>query len=542
MRGTYRFILGVLVIVSLLLAACGPKEATPEPADTTGQQETVVPTEAAATEAPEPAETEPTVLRIRVTDVSNLDPAFIVGGSDNTVDSALLEGLITYQPSREEYKTVNQLAEWLEVSEDGLEIHFKLREGVMWHNGYGELTTEDVKFSFERFIDPELAAAYADDWSALDHVEIIDKYEGKIILKEAQATLWTTTLPLTSGSIVCKKQVEEVGVEAFATNVVGTGPYVLTEFAPNERVVLDRNPDYWGEQPAYDQIQLIMIDDDKAAEVALEAGELDFGIVSLASASRFEGNSDFEVIRMETNTYSWLGMNIENPKLADINVRQAIRYGVDVPSILMATYLGQAEPAKTILPPGMLGYWEDAPLYQRDVAKAKEYMAAAGLESLDLQLAIEDTTESRTWAEIIQQNLAEVGINIIIEPLDASAYWVLGEGDKGKEVGLFAMTYSSLPDPAWFMMWFTCDQVGVWNWMRWCSPEFDELHYKGIATLDQAERSEIYVEMQKLWDEAAHTVWITHAPVVLVSSTQIVPAIYPNFHNYYPLPAFKLAE
>ncbi len=465
------------------------------------------------------------ILRIRQKeDIRNLDPAFIVGGEDDTISRAVMEGLIINKPDSMEVE--NLLAEWIELSEDGLEISFKLKEGIMWHKGYGELTTEDVKYSFERFKDPDLAAAYADDWVSLDRVEIIDKYEGKIILTEPQATLWTTTLPLTSGLIVCKKYVEEVGLEKFSTEIIGTGPYVLSEWRPSEVAILTRNEDYWGEQPYWDEIHIFPISDDAAAEVALEAGEVDFSMISLASVDRFESDPAFEVMTLPTNTYGWIGMNIENPKLQDINVRQAIRYGIDVPSILEAAYAGKAEQARALLPPSILGHWEDAPLYERDVEKARAYLAAAGLESLDLELAVLNTMEFRTWAEIIQQNLAEVGINITISTLDSSSFWSLGEGDKGKEVELFTMTYSAMSDPAWFTMWFTSDQVGVWNWMRWASEEFDALHKEGIVTLDPEKRAPIYIEMQKLWDEAVHSVWVTHRPLAYAYSPTIAPAMY----------------
>ncbi len=437
-----------------------------------------------------------------------------------------MDGLIRFNAAGE---IENQLAETIETSEDGLVISFKLKEGIQWQRGYGELTTEDVKFSFERFIDPELDAAYKDDFSSLDHVEIVSKYEGKIILKEPQATFWTTTLPLTSGLIVCKKFVEEVGLEKFKTDIVGTGPYELVEWKPTERLVLKRNPDYWGTPPHFDEIQLFPIDDDKAAEVALQSGEIDFGIISLTSAEQFQTDPAFKLEITPSFSYSWIGINIENPKLQDINVRQAIRYGIDVPSILIAAYNDLAPQAYTLVPPGVIGHWADAPVFQRDVAKAKEYLAAAGLSTLDLNLAIQDTSEYRTWAEIVQANLAEVGININIIPLDASSFWDMGSGDKGKEVELFAIGYSSVsPEPAWFSMWFTCDQVGVWNWMRWCDPKFDELHQEGIRTLDPAKREPIYIEMQKLWDEAVISVWITNTPLVYTSKPNINFVIYPG--------------
>ena len=150
-----------------------------------------------------------------------------------------------------------------------------------------------------------------------------------------------------------------------------------------------------------------------------------------------------------------------------------------MPAIVKATYLGQAEQEYGLVPPGLLGYWADAPKYKRDVAKAKEFMAKAGVTSLDLRIDIQDTSEYRSWAEIAQQNLKEIGINLTINPMDSSSFWEHREGDKGKDVELSATTTRMQPDPSWATMWFTCDQVGVWNWQRWCNKEYDDLHKQG---------------------------------------------------------------
>jgi peptide/nickel transport system substrate-binding protein len=508
----------LILSILILLTACSPADTPSSDSNNAGSN--------TDNEDVSSSDSTPKILKVRITrDIRDLDPAFITGAIEDMVDRAVMEGLIRYLPDG---STENQLVESLTLSDDGLQIHFKLREGILWQRGYGELTTEDVRFSYERFIDPDLAAAYADDFLALDHVEIIDKYEGIIVLKEPQATLFTTTLPMTSGLIVSKAYFEAVGLEQVKTDIVGTGPYLFTEWKPNEKVVLTRNPEYWGAQPYYDEIHIFPISEDAAAEVALQANEIDFSTISLASADRFQADASFDVEILPTNSYNWIGLNVENPKLQDINVRQAIRYGIDVPSILAAAYDGKAEQARALIAPNNVGYWEDAPLYSRDVEKAKEYLALAGLTSLDLELSINDISEHRIWAEIAQQNLAEVGINLTIVPLDSASFWELGAGDKGLEVELFTMGYSAQSDPAWFSMWFTCDQVGVWNWMRWCSPEFDQLHKQGITTLDTAEREKFYLEMQQLWDDAVISVWITDSPKVYVSTPDVTPAYYPG--------------
>jgi peptide/nickel transport system substrate-binding protein len=522
-------LLSLLVVASVLLSACATTEQ-PAPAEPEGAEEEAAPAEdeAEAEDTAEEDDMEPKILRVRLYgDIQSLDPAFRISENDEVVANAVMNGLVRYCPNS--YELCNQLVEEIEQSEDGLEIRFKLREGVMWHNGYGELTTEDVKFSYERFIDPDLAADYADDWATLDYVEIIDDYNGIIHLTEPYAPLWSSTMPVTSGNIISKKYVEEVGLEGFATNIIGTGPYLFDEWRPQEMVVLKKNPDYWGEEPYFDEIQLIPIEDDKAAEVALEAGDIDFGLISSQSMDRFEENADLGVWSKASLRYYWVGMNVLHPKLQDPNVRWAVIYGVDVPSIIQAAYAGRVERTCALIPPGLIGYWEDAPCYERDVEKAKEYLAAAGLDSLDLRLDLQDTAEERIWAEIIQQNLAEVGINVELNPMDSSTYWTTTFGEQAAENNeMMVSSYSMQPDPAWATMWFTCDQVGVWNAMSWCSEEYDELHRMALVTLDTEERAQMYIEMQQLWDEAAHTIWVTNGARVFGYSLDVSPATTPN--------------
>ena len=517
----------------LALAGCAPPAAPPPAAAPTSAPAapaaTAVP---AATVAPAPtaapaAAAEPKILRIRLYgDMQNIDPAFRISNNDETIIDAVFSKLVGYGPGSYELK--NDLAEKIEQSEDGKTITFKLREGVMWPKGYGELTAEDVKYSYERIADPATKAAYADDWAALDHVEVIDKYNGKIILKEPFAALWKTTLPIGSGAIVSKKWVEEVGVDKFATNVIGTGPYYIADWQQKQKITLKRNPDYYGEPPAYDEIHFYPMEDDKTAEIALEAGEIDFGRVSTASIQRYESGGDVKLVRKPSLRFRWIGMNVENPKLQDINVRQAIRYALDVPGMVKATYMGQADVEYALIPPGLVGYWKDAPHYERDVAKAKEYMQKAGIETLDLKIDIQDTTEYRSWAEIAQQNLKEIGINLTINPLDSSAYWSLGEGEQGKAVELFSGNYSMQPDPSWATMWFTCAQVGIWNWERWCNKEYDELHAKALVTTDDKEREELYIKMQQIWDADAKAIFITHGEMDYGYLPTIQPVTTPH--------------
>jgi peptide/nickel transport system substrate-binding protein len=524
-KNNFWIVLSTVLVASMLIASCAP-QATPSPSEPSVPVE--APTQAPApTQPPEPTEAAPKVLRVRlIRDINDLDTANVTGSVEDTIDRAVMEGLFRFNAEGE---LEPQLAETYTVSPDGLTIDFTLRKGVQWQRGYGELSMDDVKYSYERFLVTDPKPAYADDWASLDHVEVVDPYTGKLVFKQPQATLWTSVLPMTSGLIVSKKFYEEAGPDKVKTDLVGTGPYLFSEWTPKQQIVLERNPDYWGDQPYYDQIVLIPVDDDKAAEVAVQAGELDFSSISLSSADKFQNDPNFAVSLIPSTAYNWIGMNVEHPKLQDINVREAIRYGIDVPSILAAAYNDKAPRANALIPEGTLGYWKDAPVYERDVAKAKEYLAKANLTSLDLTMTYENTEEFNTWGQIVQQNLQEVGINVTLNPLDSSTFWSYGADGKDKELEMFAVGYSSVaPEPAWSSMWFTCDQVDLWNWMRWCNEEFDALHKQGIETVDTAQREPLYIQMQQLWDADAMAVFVTNVPQVYVSKPEVKVVIYPG--------------
>ena len=166
------FLLSLILVASMLIASCAPQSA-PSP-----EEPGASPTEAPA-QAPEPTQlpaASSNVLRVRLPrDIGDLDTANVTGSVEDTIDRSVMEGLFRFNAAGE---LEPQLAESYSVSPDGLTIDFTLRKGIMWQRGYGELTTEDVKFSYERFLITDPKPAYADDWSSLDHVEIVDQYTG----------------------------------------------------------------------------------------------------------------------------------------------------------------------------------------------------------------------------------------------------------------------------------------------------------------------------------------------------------------------------
>jgi peptide/nickel transport system substrate-binding protein len=451
-------------------------------------------------------------------EVGTLDPANWSSPVDVYTLDAISEGLVSYKPGT--WEVVNTLAETFEPSSDGLSYKFTLKQGIPFHRDYGEVTAEDVKFSFERIAGltkPKVAAAYQADWAALKEVKVDSKYSGTIIMKEPFAPLMRSTLPVLSGKIMSQKAVTELG-KGYIRNPVGTGPYEFTEWIPKQKVTLTRFAKYGGANSAYAPpaaaaaIEFQLITDDGAAQTALQAGDLEFAQISTAYVDLISGSSDFNLAKTASLNYEWIAMNVQDPVLSNIDVRKAIRQAIDVPGIIQAAYDGVWQRARAIIPETMgLGYWADAPEYNRDVAAAKALMQSAGVSSAKLSFTCVDASADKIVAQVVQENLAEIGIDVSINVQDAAAFWTIpGEGGGGEKRQMVYSYYVTEPDPAWSMEWWTTDQIDLWNWSGWSNEEFDTLYAEGTRTLDPAKRQEIYVEMQKVWDADANMVWVAY--------------------------------
>ena len=134
-------------------------------------------------------------------------------------------------------------------------------------------------------------------------------------------------------------------------------------------------------------------------------------------------------------------------------------------------------------------------------------------------------------ATIIQANLADVGINVTVLPLDSGPFWEMGQESKGevwKDLEIWIMRYGSGPDPFEPFQWFIRDQVGIWNWERWSSDEFEALHQQGIAEVDGTARAEIYLRMQEIMEDTGAYVWLTHEPEVFIHRADINTQFAPS--------------
>lgn len=478
---------------------------------------------------PGSAQAQQRTLRLRFDgDLDILDPGYMSGGIEIETQKQCL-------PFLAEYTTEDGTFGWRPTyyvkkleQRDPTHIDFEIAEGFIWTKGYGALKAADVKYSFERM--------KGTDWSgyfeALDHVEVTGERTGTIVLSKPFAPFMMITLCHGPGAILCEQAMKDVG-EKFTVEFPATcGPY-LVEQTPGQRAIFSPNPDWPGPKPGFDRVEAHIITEVKAAELAFEAGELDCTEIGADTLARYnERMPDGAKITVAGELqYMWLGMNTEHPKLQDIKVRQAIQHAVDVDSILAGAYSGTTEKSYGIICPGLVGQRHETKYYSYDPAKAGQLLSEAGVTGLELTLRTLNNQERMLTAQIIQANLAAVGITVKVLPLDSGPYWEMGQESKGdtwKDLELWLMRFGTTPDPYEAAQWFVSEQVGVWNWERWTDPEYDRLYEEGIVETDPDKRHDIYIRMQEIMEETGAYVWINHEPETFVHRSDIVVSAAPT--------------
>ncbi|MGX9181914.1 ABC transporter substrate-binding protein [Mesorhizobium sp. BHbdii] len=472
-------------------------------------------------------------------DIATLDPGFYVNSGDVDVMNCIYSKLTHYKPGSE-WGWELEVAERIEQV-DPTHIRFHLKKDIKFTGGYGDMTAKDVKFSFERVLKHN--SPIKPDWGPLDHVEIEDDYTGVVVFKTPFVPVWNVAFPYGVGHIVSEDAVMKATSDGSSFGMkppAFSGPYVLADFKQNQHVLLTRNPDWSGPKPGFDEIRIIPINDDKTAERAYQAGGIDFTRISLDSLATFKSNppADSKVEEHPSLYYAWIGMNIDHPKLQDINVRKAIQWAINVPQILDAAYAGQAEVATGTIPPGIVGHRDKALVPpEGDLTKAKEFMEKAGVGDLTLTINTLNESTYSAIAQIVQAQLSLIGITVEVNVQDSGSYWTLGmesEGDRWKEMQLSVMEFSSVPDPHYSTIWFVQDQVGVWNWERFRSERFDQLSAKAVTINDEDERAKLYQEMQDLMEESGAYRFLTHGGnPVMYRATQMQAATRPDGYPLY---------
>ena len=474
------------------------------------------------------------ILKVRAYgDLRSLDPAFSQGVIDEEIQSCIYSKLIQYKPGRE-WGYQLDAAESIEQASPTT-IKFKLKKGVMFSNGFGEMTAEDVKYSYERIIDADLKSTNTPDWGTLKEVTVDSKYEGTIVFKDPYPPAWNIALPYIVGNIISKKAWSKAGGKVDTTTPCVSGPYLHKEWQPKQKTILARNPDWHGGKAEFDEIHILPIDDENSAQIAYESGDIDYTRVSLGSVGNLKSSppANSTIEEYPSLFYVFVGMNVENEQMKNINLRKAIQHAIDVPSIMQASYFGAAQPSTGIIAPGLIGNRAKSMVAPAaDFAKAKEYLAAAGMsDGVTVTLDVLNKAVNVTTAQVIQATCAQIGITVEVNLHESGAFWSLGDsssGERYKDIQLILNRYSMAPDPSYATAWFITAQKGIWNWERFSDAEFDKLEAMAKAEIDNGKRATMYKRMQDIMEDSGAYRFITHEATPVIYSNSVKPAFRPD--------------
>lgn len=383
---------------------------------------------------------------------------------------------------------------WEQV--DPLTLVLYLRQGVKFHNGE-DFKASDVVFSLNRAKEaPALMSFFGD----IDTVTAIDDYTVKITTKEPFGPL-VNYLAHKGASILNEKAVKEAGAD-YGQHPIGTGPYKFVSWRSGDRVVLKANPDYFAGKPLTENIIFRVITEPTNRTIALETKEVDIAYeIDPIDLQYVKSNPDLVLLEEPAININYLGFNTKKAPFDKKEVREAIAYAIDVPSLIQAVFLGAATPSNSPVAPGVPGYNPNAKEYKQDIQKAKELLAEAGYPNgFKTKITLNDSGVRKNIAVILQDQLKQIGIDVEVEIIEWGAY--LDKLARGEQ-DMFLLGWSSSPDcdSALYALFHSKNHGSSGNRTYYTNPRVDELLDLARASTNQDERNKYYGEIQEIIQE-----------------------------------------
>lgn len=393
------------------------------------------------------------------------------------------------------------LAESWETSEDGLTVTFKLRQGVTFADG-SAFDAEDVVASYEAIKDEATAAVSATNLAAVSAIEAIDENTVQLSLATPDAALFSKLAVIGTAILPSDADLKEL-----ETKPNGTGAFLFDNRTPNESLTIVANPNYWGGEPAVDEIEFRVIPEQSAIVSALQAGSVQMAVFDDKLVADTIGGS-VTVTETPQLSYHVLQINARKAPLDNVNVRLAIACAIDRQEVLDTAAFGAGEIIGPITSPAFRSDPKARPCPEGDAAAAKQYLADAGYaDGITLRAIVNQDgyATSVAEAENIQAQLQKAGITLEIESLESGAYvdrWIAADFE------LAVALNGGQPDPdASYGRYFT--STGSLNHVAgYTSESLDKLFAEGKAEGDEQARKMIYDQIAAELEDNAAWVWL----------------------------------
>lgn len=464
---------------------------------------------------------ENTLRHAILTNPTTLDPAIVQDGDTIDLLQNVYEGLVGWSVDNQ---PTGLIAESWEAKDNGQVWVFHLRKGVKFSNGR-EVTADDVKFSIERACDPQMKSQTADAYLS-DIVGVTDKVNGKakevsgvkvvdpatveIDLKQP-TPYFLGRLTYIVSAIVPKEVVPATEIKDIK-QCVGTGPFIVKEYYPDQLVVLDANPNYWGGRPKLDHIERPVIIDAQTRLNKYKNGELDILLLQRQDVNALKKDPVLgkEIVAYPRPSIWYVAMNqLVYAPFKDRNVRRAFAMAIDRDKIVNELLEGLNTKADSIVPPGIKGHRDEAAVLPYDVAQAKKLLADAGypngkgMPPLTLTFR-ESYPDIKVVAEAVASQLnTNLGVNVKLQTMEWRSFL---EKYNHKQLEFSHMRWAAdYLDPQNFLS----QMLATWgpeNKFGYDNPEFDRLCKLGDTTLEYDKRVPYYQQAEDIALQDA--IWI----------------------------------
>ena len=469
----------------------------------------------------------------------NLDPPQVTDLNSNRVGRRIVETLVTFP--EESTQVVPGLAESWTISKDGLQYTFKLRRGITFHDGT-PLNAEAVKFSIERQINPNHPAYKLGKYPFANFffgnvkaVEVLSDERVAFLLNEPRAS-FLAILTAGAASIVSPTAVMKWGPD-YPTHPVGTGPFRFASWDRGQRVVLEKNPTYWKYPVKVERVIYRPIVEDQARLTELLTGTLDVIVgVPADFVGQLEQNPKITLLKQVGAHVWYLGMNNQKKPFDDKRVRQALNYAVNKEAIVKDVLKGTGASSRGPVLPGTWGADPALKAYPYDPERAKKLLAEAGYPSgFSTTLWVPESGSGMqapvAMSTVMQSNLKAVGVNVTLQTMEWGAYLAKL---RTKEQELFALSWmagTEDPDMVMYPLLHSSQWTPVGpNRALYKNPRFDALLQQARLTTDQAKRTQLYREAQRILVDDAPWVFVDHEIQIAALSKRVQGfKLHPSF-------------
>jgi peptide/nickel transport system substrate-binding protein len=445
---------------------------------------------------------------------NTMDPHYSIGRHTEVFHVNIYDSLIKRDVDNEFFPGLAESWENL----DERTWQFSLREGVTFHNG-DPFTADDVEFTITRILDPETQANTAIQLSTISHAEVIDDYTVNIVTHEPDVMVLARLTEL-YGVILPKNYVEEVGAEVVAQNPIGTGPFQFVEWATNERIVLEANPDYWRGRANVDRVTVRPILDDSTRISALQAAEVDMiNAVPFVRIPELENDPEIEVKTAASPRIFYVNIDPREAPFDDVRVRQAMNYAVDVEAIIDSILMGYGNQLATVINTQSFGYDQSIEPYPYDPDRARELLTEAGYpDGFETQFDAftGSIADHSRIAEAVVEYLRQVGINAEMNMMEFGAFGPLRLGNQLAPLWIYSFGNWAAME-AYVLEWMTMGDASAF----YQNDELDALIEEYNVTFDEDERLEIASEMQRILKEDAGFIYLLEGEQVFAMRSHV---------------------